>query len=356
MLIPTKHSGYKAGIRLYPGSKGGNSAPAPDPRLVEAQIRSMGIQDSVVQRIIQQSEENLPLQREQMRFGLDTARTAWEQSQQDREWSLGKRAQLDEAQRPLLDMAKNFNYADRRNEMMSEATADITQAFDSAEGQGLRTMGRMGVNPNDGRMASMTNQNNLQEALAKASAGRKVSEAARAEGIQLQSNAVNMLSGYPSMGMQATGAGAGFGASGIGITNAGAAGMNSGFNAAAGVAGQMGQNATSMYGTQSRDYYRQSGDSLGSTLGGIGGFAAGIARVAPLFSDRRLKTDIVQVGVDKHTGLNIYEFTYTSVPGRRFRGVLADEVLQVKPEAVIRMANGYDAVNYEMLGIEMVEV
>lgn len=338
------------------GSKN-SSAPAPDPQLIAAQIRSMGIQDDVIQRIVKQSEDMLPLQQEQLRFGLDSARTAYDQSQEDRAWTLGKRAQLDAAQAPLLDMARNFNYDARRADMMGEATADITQAFDAAEGQGLRTLSRMGVNPNDGRTAAMVSQGNLQEALAKASAGRKVSEAARAEGIQLKSNAANMLSGYPSMGMQATGAGAGFGASGLGLANAGADGMARGFNAAGTMAGQMGQNATNMYGVQSRDYYQQSGESLGGILGGLGGLAAGAAKVAPLFmSDRQLKTDIVQVSVDLRTGLAIYEFTYKEIPGRRFRGVMADEVLRVMPEAVTRMENGYDAVNYEMLGIEMVEV
>lgn len=72
------------------GSKSSN-APAPDPRLVEAQIRSMGIQDDVIKRVMQQSEEILPLQKEQLQFGLDSARTAYDQSQQDRTWILDRR-------------------------------------------------------------------------------------------------------------------------------------------------------------------------------------------------------------------------------------------------------------------------
>lgn len=261
------------------GSKS-SSAPAPDPRLVEAQIRSMGIQDGAIQRIIQQSEEMLPFQREQLQFGLDSARTAYDQSQEDRTWTLGKRRQLDAAQAPLLEMAKSFDYEARRADMMGEANADITQAFDSAEGQGLRALTRMGVNPSDGKMASMVNQVNLQEALAKAMAGRKVSEAARAEGIQLKSNAANMLSGYPSMGMQATGAGAGFGASGLGLANMGVAGMNSGFGAAGQMAGQMGSNAANMYGAMGsykngQDQIAASNNPLGMVLGAATGAATG---------------------------------------------------------------------------------
>ena len=339
------------------GSKS-STAPAPDPRLVEAQIRSMGIQDSAIQRVMQQSDEMLPLQKEQLQFGLDSSRMAYDQSQEDREWTLGKRGQLDAAQQPLLDEARNFNYEDRRGTMLGESFADISQAFDSAEAQGLRTMSRMGVNPMDGRFASMVNQTNQQEALAKATAGRKVSEAARAEGIQLKSNAANMLSGYPSMGMQNTAAGAGFGASGLNLTNAGLAGMNSGYGAAGSMAGQMGQNATNMYGTQSRDYYAdQGGDSIGSVLGGLGGLATGVAKVAPLLttSDRRLKENIVRVGTHEATGLALYEFSYLNSEAR-YRGVMADEVAKVVPEAVRREESGFDSVNYALLGIEMVEV
>ena len=35
--------------------------------------------------------------------------------------------------------------------------------------------------------------------------------------------------------------------------------------------------------------------------------------------------------------------------GERQRGVMADEVREVMPDAVVRLPNGYDAVNYSML-------
>ena len=101
------------------GSKS-SSAPAPDPRLIDAQIRSMGYQDAAIQRIMQQSDEILPIQREQMQFGLDAQRTAWEQSQQDRQWTLGKRNQLDAAQAPLLEEARNFNYGNSGDDERSQ--------------------------------------------------------------------------------------------------------------------------------------------------------------------------------------------------------------------------------------------
>jgi len=33
-------------------------------------------------------------------------------------------------------------------------------------------------------------------------------------------------------------------------------------------------------------------------------------------------------------------------------GVMADEIKKIKPEAVVRHQNGYDMVNYAMLGVQ----
>ena len=52
------------------GTKG-SDAPPPDPRLTEAQIRSMEVQDDVIQRIVRNSDSMLPLQREATQFALD---------------------------------------------------------------------------------------------------------------------------------------------------------------------------------------------------------------------------------------------------------------------------------------------
>lgn len=93
----------------------------------------------------------------------------------------------------------------------------------------------------------------------------------------------------------------------------------------------------------------------GSGMAGLGSLLGGAAAIAPLFmSDRRLKKNIKRVGVDEKTGLNLYEFEYKDAP--RYRGVMADEVEEVMPEAVVRDKNGLAAVNYDALGIEMVEV
>lgn len=63
------------------------------------------------------------------------------------------------------------------------------------------------------------------------------------------------------------------------------------------------------------------------------------------FSDRRLKSNIVQVGTHP-LGIGVYEY---DIFGERQRGVMADEVLNVRPEAVIEHPSGYMMVNYGML-------
>ena len=90
-----------------------------------------------------------------------------------------------------------------------------------------------------------------------------------------------------------------------------------------------------------------------SMMGGLFGLASsGIG----LLSDRRLKRDIVIVGHDDRTGLNIYEFSYKDAAHIRFRGVMADEVEFYFPECVTHDDRGFAMVNYEKLGIEFVEL
>jgi len=65
-------------------------------------------------------------------------------------------------------------------------------------------------------------------------------------------------------------------------------------------------------------------------------------------SDRRLKTDLRVVGATVH-GLALYEFRYRGRAGV-YEGVMAQDVLAVMPEAVVKGSNGYYAVNYDLLG------
>ena len=85
----------------------------------------------------------------------------------------------------------------------------------------------------------------------------------------------------------------------------------------------------------------------GAALGGAGAAAGGGATggLAGLFSDRRLKRNIKRVGTHSR-GFGVYEY---DIFNRRERGVLAQEVAQVMPEAVAMHPSGFLMVNYGVL-------
>lgn len=89
----------------------------------------------------------------------------------------------------------------------------------------------------------------------------------------------------------------------------------------------------------------------GMSYGGSGGFTGSTG-----WSDRRLKQDIVRIGTDEKTSLPIYEFSYIWNPVDRFIGVMADEVERLFPQAIINTDLTFQAVNYELLGIEFRKV
>jgi len=72
------------------------------------------------------------------------------------------------------------------------------------------------------------------------------------------------------------------------------------------------------------------------------GSAAQLGSAAFMFSDRRLKSNIVKLG-DHPIGVGVYEYTMF---GQRQVGVMAQEVQKVRPDLVKRHANGYLMVDY----------
>lgn len=93
------------------------------------------------------------------------------------------------------------------------------------------------------------------------------------------------------------------------------------------------QNAMNMFGIQS-----QQQSNMMNGLFGLGGAAM------MMMSDRRLKDNVVRVGTHP-LGIGIYEY---DIFGERQTGVMADEVLTVKPDAVGEVA-GYLTVDYGRL-------
>lgn len=84
------------------------------------------------------------------------------------------------------------------------------------------------------------------------------------------------------------------------------------------------------------------GDSGSSDLANIAGLAL---TAASFFSDARLKTDIKKVG-ELPSGLGVYDYKKFGKPER---GVLAQEVEKIIPDAVSTHPSGYKMVNYSLL-------
>jgi len=91
------------------------------------------------------------------------------------------------------------------------------------------------------------------------------------------------------------------------------------------------------------------GGSTGGTGSDIASWANMAAMAANFFSDQRLKENIRAVG--EKNGHRIYEFNYIGEP-QRYRGVMAQDVLETHPEAVGE-AGGYLTVNYDLIGMKM---
>lgn len=84
-----------------------------------------------------------------------------------------------------------------------------------------------------------------------------------------------------------------------------------------------------------------------SNLFGLGSSLGSAWLMAPAASDIRLKRNIELIGKTP-CGLNVYEYQYLW-SDKKETGVMAQEVLQIIPEAVITAANGFKMVNYAMV-------
>ena len=69
------------------------------------------------------------------------------------------------------------------------------------------------------------------------------------------------------------------------------------------------------------------------------------------FSDCRLKRDVVLLArLDNGIGIYRYRYLWSDTV---YVGVIAQEVLEITPSAVIRESDGYFRVNYARLGLRM---
>ena len=85
----------------------------------------------------------------------------------------------------------------------------------------------------------------------------------------------------------------------------------------------------------------------GLSLAGLSAMGAGSGGMGAIVSDRRLKRNAVKIG-EMANGLAVYAFRYLWSRAVKV-GVMAQDVLNVKPEAVFMTPCGYYAVDYRLL-------
>ena len=279
-----------------------------------------------------------------------------EQMAQARDYYDYQRQTFRPLERGLVAQAERFDTEAYREQLARDAAAAAGRAFGTTQEATARTMASMGVSPASGRYASAQRQNALGLAAQRAGAMTGTRERAEQMGYARKLDAAGLGRGLAGASTAAyggaTAAGTSAGNMYMAPGNQYMAGLTSGANTIGsgqqmmlGGYGNILQSQTSAYNTA-----QSQADPL-MTLG-----AAWLGGGMPGISDRRLKENVEWVGRDDLTGLALYEFNYLGDPDHRYRGVMADEVEQTIPEAVFTMDDGYKAVRYDMIGIEMVEV
>lgn len=248
----------------------------------------------------------------------------------------------------LVKQAQEFDTEAYRQQLAAKAAADAAKAFQGSQGVMMREATRRGVNPASGAFGAASNANALGLAAMQTGAQNQARQQAEQLGWARKMDVTGL-----GRGLAGASTAAYSGATGAGQT-AGTTMMSAGNQYMQGLS-NAGNTMGTIVNSQTSAYNAgmNQADPFATIIGmGVGGWAGGGFKG----SDRRIKENIELIGRDERTGLNLYEFEYKGGSGKRFVGVMADEVEKYKPEAVYTMPDGFKAVNYTLLGIEMNEV
>ena len=185
-------------------------------------------------------------------------------------------------------------------------------------------------------------QSMRQAQLAEASMIREMQNQARAQGLadtllqrRLPMEELATLTGSPSIGS------AGMGTATTGLNVPGTS-----------IAPPPIMAATQAQGAYDANRYASQLQGYGSGMNSLGNLgAAAMPSIISALSDKTLKENIVKVG-QSPSGFNIYEWNYLWSP-ERFRGVIAQEVQKIKPQAVLSNIFGHLMVDYSKLDVNM---
>jgi hypothetical protein len=279
------------------------------------------------------------------RLATSLADAQQEQMAQARDYYDYQRDTFRPVEQGLVRQAQEFDTEAYRQQLASKAMADAAKAFQGSQGVMMREATRRGVNPASGAFGAASNANAMGLAAMQTGAANQARQQAEQLGFARKLDVVGLGRNLAGASTAAYG-----GATGAGQA-AGSTAMSAGNQRMTGMA-QSGQTMGSVLGSQTSAY------NAGMQQQGldVGGLLTGAAKAYTAFSDRRLKQNIELVGRDERTMLPLYEFEYINGSGRRFLGVMAQDVLETYPDMVFTMPDGFMAVNYAGLGMEMVEV
>jgi hypothetical protein len=290
----------------------------------------------------QQYAEMMPLARQVYGQQMDAQRQQMNQAQNYFDY---QQQTFRPVEQGLVRDAERFSTEGYREQMAGQAAAAAGRAFGVQQDMGQRALASRGVSPNSGAALALQAQGNLGLAAQRANAMTGARTQAEQMGFARRLDVTGLgrgLAGASTAAYQ-------------GATGAGSAGLSSamapGSQAMTGMA-QSGQTMGNVLSNQTS--YANANRDQGLDVGGL---MAGGAKLYTAFgSDRRIKKNIELVGRDERTMLPLYEFEYINGSGRRFLGVMAQDVLETYPDMVFTMPDGFMAVNYAGLGIEMMEV
>jgi len=136
-----------------------------------------------------------------------------------------------------------------------------------------------------------------------------------------------------------------------GGTDTGGAETGGGGAGGAGSGGYGGGSSSSSGGVRSSSSSSSGGGSSGGGSSGGGSSGGGSSGGGWSGSDRRLKTNIRRVGASP-SGLPIYVFRYRW-GGPLYQGVMAQDLLRLRPDAVKLARDGYLRVDYSRIDVAM---
>jgi hypothetical protein len=331
---------------------GGKSARAPDYAPLAASSRE------AAQIMGQLGREQLGFARAQYADLAPIVRGLADQQSQAQEEQMRQArdyyGELEQVYRPLerglVREAQEFNTEAAREQLARQAAADASRAFGTTRAASERASASMGINPNSGRFAGMGIQTDLGLTANRAAAMTGARERAENLGYARRLDVAGLGRNLPGVSTAAYGGATGAGSAAAGTYMAPGNQFMTGMNQGAGTIGSGLNMRQQGYGnilnTQGSVYGQQL-NAQGEIIGSIAG--AGIG----LMSDIRLKTNIELIGIDSHTKLPTYEFAYKAAPTIRYRGVMAQDVEKVYPQAVVEGTDGYKRVRYDMLGMSM---